>query len=73
MLDNYFAEGERHFSMKGVQITNFHRTLSTYLRSFLRAGFTLEDLIEPTVTPEAVAAYPSLADERRCPISSFSY
>ncbi len=67
MLDNYFAEGERHFSMKGVQIANFHRTLSTYLRSFLRAGFTLEDLIEPTVTPEAVAAYPSLADERRVP------
>ncbi|HHW72704.1 MAG TPA: class I SAM-dependent methyltransferase [Firmicutes bacterium] len=67
ILDHYFSEGERRFTMGGVQITNFHRTLSTYVRSFLRAGFVLEDLIEPMATLEAVAEYPDIADERRVP------
>ncbi len=67
MLDHYFAEGERHFTMKGLPVTNFHRTLSTYVRSFLGTGFTLEDVIEPTVSPENVARFPELADELRVP------
>lgn len=67
MLDNYFAEGARQFQMKGVRLTNFHRTLSTYVRAFLQAGFVLEDLIEPTVTPENAASYPQLDDELRVP------
>ena len=67
MLDNYFAEGERHLTMQDVGITNFHRTLSTYVRGFLWAGFTIEDIIEPTVSPEMVAKYPELEDELRVP------
>ncbi|HPT83454.1 MAG TPA: class I SAM-dependent methyltransferase [Limnochordia bacterium] len=67
ILDNYFAEGPRQFTMKNVPITNFHRTLGTYLRGFFSAGFILEDLLEPTVTPEQAAQYPGLADEARVP------
>lgn len=67
ILDNYFAEGERNFKMMGIEVTNFHRTLSSYMRAFLSAGFRLEDLIEPTVTPEALDLYPELDDELRVP------
>lgn len=67
MLDHYFSEGARHFLMKGLEVTNFHRTLSSYIRGFLNAGFLLEDIIEPRVSEESVAQFPELADERRVP------
>lgn len=67
VLDNYLAEGERHWNMMGVDFTNFHRTLATYLRSFRECGFMLEDLMEPTVTKENLALYPELDDELRVP------
>jgi SAM-dependent methyltransferase len=67
ILDNYFDEGERHWKMLGVDFTNFHRSLSTYTRGFLDAGFTIEGLVEPTITPEKLALYPELDDELRVP------
>jgi len=66
-LDNYFDEGERNFIMKGVEITSFHRTLSNCIRTYIKAGFVLEDLIEPTVSQEALELYPELDDELRVP------
>lgn len=67
VLDNYFDESERNWEMLGVEFTNFHRTLSTYTRAFLDAGFILEGILEPTVAPERLALYPELADELRVP------
>lgn len=67
MLDRYFEEGERRSSMLGVELTSFHRSLSTYTRGFLDAGFRITDIIEPTVTPEQLQRYPQLADELRVP------
>lgn len=67
ILDNYFDEGERHFKMKGIAVTNFHRSLSTCTRGFLDAGFRITGLIEPTVTEGQLALYPELADELRVP------
>lgn len=67
MLDHYFDETARTWVMMDVEFTNFHRTLSSYLQSFLRTGFVLVDLVEPTVTAERVRDYPSLDDELRVP------
>lgn len=67
VLDNYFDEGERHWTIMGSPVTNFHRTLATYLNTFLDVGFSLERLIEPTVAPEDLAKYPTLDDELRVP------
>jgi len=39
ILDRYFDEGVRRWRMMGVDFTNFHRTLSTYIRTFLSEGF----------------------------------
>lgn len=66
-VDNYFAEGERHWQMMGVQFTNFHRTLSTYINTFIETGFLIKGIIEPTITLEQLAGYPELDDELRVP------
>lgn len=67
ILDNYFDEGTRSWKMMGVEFTNFHRTLSTYMNSFIRSGFTIKEITEPTVTPENLEKYPDLDDELRVP------
>lgn len=67
ILDRYFDEGARDCRMIGTDFTNFHRTLATYVNTFLRAGFTLEQLIEPMVTEENLRRYPDLDDELRVP------
>lgn len=67
ILDRYFDEGERHWKMMGAEFTNFHRSLSTYIRGFLEAGFSIAGIVEPTVTDEQVRRYPELDDELRVP------
>jgi hypothetical protein len=67
ILDRYFEENERQWKMMGVAFTNFHRSLSTYVRGYLDAGFVVEDIAEPTVTGEQLEAYPGLDDELRVP------
>jgi hypothetical protein len=67
ILDRYFDETERRWRMLGSDFTNFHRSLATYVRGFLTAGFDLVDLIEPTVTEKELKQYPQLDDEIRVP------
>jgi ubiquinone/menaquinone biosynthesis C-methylase UbiE len=67
ILDRYFEEGERRWKMLGSDFTNFHRTLSTHIRAYRRAGFTIEEIIEPTVDSENLERFPELDDERRVP------
>jgi hypothetical protein len=67
ILDAYFDEGPRHWTMLGSPFTNFHRSLSRYVNSFLTAGFVLEGILEPTVTLDGVSLFPELADELRVP------
>jgi SAM-dependent methyltransferase len=67
ILDRYFEETERRWRMMDVDITNFHRSLSTYVRGFLQAGFSILDIVEPTVTQSQLEIYPQLDDELRVP------
>jgi len=67
IVDDYFDESARQWRMMGVDFTNFHRTLATYLRGFQDAGFRLRNLVEPTVSEEQLAEWPELDDERRVP------
>ena len=67
ILDRYFDEKERTWKMMGVKFTNFHRTLSTYVSSFLAAGFSIEKIIELTVSSQQIKEYPELSDELRVP------
>ncbi len=67
ILDNYLDEGERHWTIMGVPLTNFHRSLATYTRGFLDAGFRLDEILEPIPTEQELASYPELDDELRVP------
>jgi SAM-dependent methyltransferase len=67
ILDSYFDEGERHWRMMGGEITNFHRSLSTYIRGFLDTGFSIAGIVEPTITQERLILYSELDDELRVP------
>jgi len=67
IVDNYFEEGARHWTMMGVEFTNFHRTLATYVSGFQEAGFAVAAIVEPTLTGEQVRLYPELDDEVRVP------
>jgi SAM-dependent methyltransferase len=67
ILDQYFDEGQRIWKIMGLELTNFHRSLSTYLNGFLAEGFAVERIVEPTVTSEHLQIYPELDDELRVP------
>ena len=67
ILDSYFDESERRWEMWGEGLTNFHRSLSTYLNGFLDAGFVITRVVEPSVTTSDLQQYPELDDELRVP------
>ena len=45
-----------------------HRTVSEYVKAFISAGLTIEDMDEPRATAEEAARYPSLTMIRRIPL-----
>lgn len=51
----------------GVDFTNFHRTLSTYIGAYRQTGFTIEEVIEPTLEAANLKRFPELDDELRVP------
>jgi hypothetical protein len=51
----------------GVKFTNFHRSLSTYINNFIKTGFVIKGIVEPTVTVDQLNEYPDLDDELRVP------
>ena len=67
ILDRYFDEGGRRWKMLGIDFTNFHRTLSTYIRVYRQTGFAVEQIIEPTLEAETLTRFPELDDELRVP------
>ena len=66
-VDRYFDETKRHWTIMDVPLTNFHRTLETYLNGYLDVGFGLDRLLEPSVTEKEVEEHPDLDDELRVP------
>jgi SAM-dependent methyltransferase len=67
ILDRYFDEAHRRWEMLGVEFTNFHRTLSTYIRAYRQIGFAVEQVVEPTADAQMLERFPELDDERRVP------
>ncbi|MEM9752139.1 MAG: class I SAM-dependent methyltransferase [Planctomycetota bacterium] len=67
IVDDYFDEGPRTWRMLGVEFTNYHRSLQTYLDAYADVGFRIERIVEPTVNPENLEKFPELQDEARVP------
>ena len=51
----------------GVSLTNFHRTLSTYIQGFIEVGFNIEAIIDFTLDKKTSVEFPDLLDELRVP------
>ena len=66
-VDNYTDEGPREFNWFGRKFVNMHFTLSSYIGTFLDAGFILRALHEPIPSAEELAANPTFDDEYRIP------
>lgn len=67
-VDGYFFEGSRRVFFLGSEMTKYHRTTATYFKGLRDAGFTVEDLVEPTPDPDLLKKYPAWADELRRPM-----
>lgn len=66
--DNYFYETARaQQPMPDTQamIYYFHRTLTTYFRSFRNAGFLVEDLVEPRPSEDVISRTPGFKNDLR--------
>ena len=66
-VDNYTIEGPREFNWWGKPFINMHRTLSSYISTFLEVGFDLEAVQEPTPSDEQLRKNPTFDDEFRIP------
>lgn len=66
-VDNYTDEGPREFNWFGRKFVNMHFTLSSYIGTFLDAGFILRAFHEPIPSAEELAANPTFDDEYRIP------
>lgn len=66
-VDNYYYEGKREAVFLGEKVTKYHRTLTTYLETLLKNGFTLRHVIEPQ-PPEKMMDLAGMKDEMRRPM-----
>lgn len=66
-VDRYFMEGKRQACFLGSDVTKYHKTLTTYINSLLRAGFNITGLIEPE-PDESMMNIPGMKDELRRPM-----
>lgn len=67
-VDRYFTEGRRDAVFLGEQVVKYHRTLTTYLRELLHAGFEITDVAEPEPPAEMLDTVEGMRDELRRPM-----
>jgi SAM-dependent methyltransferase len=63
-LDGYLREGERVTDWLAPGVVKHHRTISTYVTTFLQAGLDLMTLVEWGPTDDDLTAHPDWARER---------
>lgn len=66
-VDRYFDEGEREAVFLGERVTKYHRTLTTYLETLSKEGFTLQHIVEP-MPPKSMMDIPGMKEELRRPM-----
>lgn len=67
-VDKYFTEGVRNANFLGEDVIKYHRTLTTYLNSLIKAGFEITRIIEPKPTEDLIYTIPGMLDELRRPM-----
>ncbi len=67
-VDRYQAEGLRDTPFLTAHVTKYHRTMSTYINSLIRAGFRIDAIEEPMPSVEMLSKLPEMKDECRRPM-----
>lgn len=67
-VDRYFYDGQRDTVFLGEHVTKYHRTLTTYLRTLLKNGFQILDVVEPQPPEQLLQTIPGMRDELRRPM-----
>ncbi|TVY08845.1 class I SAM-dependent methyltransferase [Paenibacillus cremeus] len=67
-VDNYQDEGVRDTSFLTDHVIKYHRTLSTYINTLIRAGFCIKAVHEPAPSEELIETVPGMKDELRRPM-----
>ncbi|MEN2466904.1 class I SAM-dependent methyltransferase [Ornithinibacillus sp. JPR2-1] len=68
-VSRYFYEGvydQRLPIQSNKPIVYYHRTLSSYVKAIISAGFTIEDLVEPKPSKEILKEYPGYEEDLNC-------
>ncbi len=67
-VDHYQNEGPRQARFLDHDVVKYHRTLATYVNTFIDSGFTITKLSEPQPTQELLNTHPEWQDETRRPM-----
>lgn len=67
-VDRYFFEGERNAVFLGESVIKYHKTLTNYMKSLLKAGFEIIDVAESEPSKEMLESVPGMSDELRRPM-----
>jgi len=66
-VDDYKKETLRVSRWFVDDVIKYHRTVETYINTLIDAGFSIQRLLEPGPSPDAVAERPGLSDHLRRP------
>lgn len=67
-VDNYYFEGLRNTIFLGENVTKYHKTTTTYLKSLIQYGFRITAFCEPKPTDEMLNQIPTMKDDLRRPM-----
>lgn len=67
-VDHYFTEGIRNAKFLGEEVIKYHRTLTTYLNSLIKAGFEITGVVEPKPSEDMLNTIPGMLNELRRPM-----
>ncbi len=67
-VDRYFTERKRNNIFLGENVTQYHRTLTSYLNTLLKHGFKIREIIEPKSTPDMLKEIREMKEELRRPM-----
>lgn len=66
-VDKYFYEGAYEQRLGDAErMLLFHRTLTSYINTLIKTGFTLEAIVEPKPSEQLLNKYPHFAEDFRC-------
>ncbi|MFJ8458644.1 class I SAM-dependent methyltransferase [Lysinibacillus xylanilyticus] len=68
-VQRYFYEGVYDQKLpldSDEKIVFYHRTLTSYMKAIIQAGFTIEDVIEPMPSKEMLTKYPQFEEDLHC-------